>query len=174
MPISEGTHKLGPANGSITIKTYRDGAAKAMGHDLILGLSQWDGTLTVANGGTSVEFSTDASAITVDQGIGGAKALSGKDKTDIIKSMNDKVVSGPITFKSSAVELSDGGMHVRGELSMAGSTAPADGRLRVGDDGQITGALKLSMSSWGIKQFKAMMGALKVKDEIEVEINVRP
>ena len=36
-------------------------------------------------------------------------------------------------------------------------------------DSKIGGSLRLSQSTYGIKQYSAMMGALKVKDQVTVE-----
>jgi hypothetical protein len=158
MSIQAGTHKIGPSNGSLKIKTGREGAAAKAGHDLVLEATTWDGTVEIGDN-ASVTLNVDPNGIEVESGTGGAKPLGDKDKRDIKKSMTEKVLgSSQITFKSSEVDASNGSMNVP---------------LQVGDDGTVRGSIKLSQSQFGIKQFKALMGALKVSDQVEIQIEAK-
>jgi polyisoprenoid-binding protein YceI len=67
-----------------------------------------------------------------------------------------------------------GQLTVEGELSMAGTTQPLTARLSVDDAGGVSGTIPLTQSAWGIKPYRGLMGALKVRDEIEVVIGVNP
>jgi hypothetical protein len=164
MPIPEGTHSIGPSNGSLKVKTGREGAAAKAGHDLVLGVNSWNATVEGGDS-PSIQLTADPASIDVIQGTGGAKALSEKDKGEIKKSITGKVLgSDQISFQSS--EVTDSA--ARGELSIAGSTSAVDVPLNV-DGGSISGSITLSQSEFGIKQFKALMGALKVSDEVTVE-----
>jgi polyisoprenoid-binding protein YceI len=173
MSIQPGTHKIGPDNGSVTIKTGREGAAAKAGHDLVLEATSWDGTLEIGDN-ASCELNVDPGSIEVVSGSGGAKPLGDKDKADIKKSITGKVLgSSQITFKSSEVSADNGSMSVKGDLSVAGGSDSINIPLTVGDDGTVRGSIKLSQSSFGIKQFKALMGALKVSDQVEVQIEAK-
>jgi polyisoprenoid-binding protein YceI len=59
---------------------------------------------------------------------------------------------------------------VEGELSMAGSTRPLTAQLNIEDGGGIGGTIVPTQSDWGIKPYRGLMGALKVRDELEVVI----
>ncbi|MGH2840697.1 MAG: YceI family protein [Solirubrobacteraceae bacterium] len=171
MGIQEGTHKIGPDNGTLTIKTGREGAAAKAGHDLTLEATSWDGTVDVGDS-PSVQLNVDPSGIEVREGKGGAKALDDGDKQDIKKSMSDKILgSSKISFESSEADLDSG--NVKGDLSVAGQSKPISIPLNVGDDGTVSGSVTLSQSDYGIKQFKALMGALKVADTVEVQIEAK-
>jgi polyisoprenoid-binding protein YceI len=173
MSIQPGTHKIGPENGSVTIKTGREGAAAKAGHDLVLEATSWDGTLEMGDS-PSVTLNVDPGSIEVREGSGGAKPLGDKDKADIKKSMKDKILgSSQISFGSSDVKVDNGSMNVSGNLSVAGSSNSINVPLRVGDDGTVRGSVKISQSDYGIKQFKALMGALKVSDSVEVQIEAK-
>lgn len=173
MSIQAGTHQIGPSNGSLKIKTGREGAAAKAGHDLVLNATSWDGTVEIGDN-ASVTLNVDPGGIQVESGSGGAKALSDKDKGDIKKSMDGKVLgSSAITFKSSDVKVDNGSMNVSGDLSVAGSSDSINMPLTVGDDGTVRGSIKLSQSAFGIKQFKALMGALKVADSVEVQVEAK-
>lgn len=169
MPIEAGTHTIGPSNGSLKVKTGREGAAAKMGHDLVLGVGTWEATV---QGGESpsISLTADPGSVSVLEGAGGAKPLSDKDKGDIKKSITGKVLgSTQITFSSSAVEDNGANMTAKGDLSIAGKSAPVTVPLAVGG-GKLSGSVKLSQGDFSIKQFSAMMGALKVKDSVEVVI----
>ncbi len=163
MSIPEGTHKIGPSNGSLTINTGKEGAAAKMGHDLVLTVNSWEATVEGGDS-ASISLTADPGSIEVTSGSGGAKPLSDKDKKDIKKSIAGKVLgSSQITFQSS--EVSDSA--AKGDLSIAGKSDSVNIPLNCSGD-KISGSIRLSQSQFGIKQFSAMMGALKVKDSVEV------
>jgi len=173
MSIQSGTHNIGPSNGSLKIHTGREGAMAKMGHDLVLEITDWSGTVDVGDS-SSVELTASPGSIEVREGSGGAKALSDKDKADIKKSATNKVLgSSPITFKSSEASLDGSTLDVRGDLSINGKSDAVNVPCTVGDDGTVKGSLRFNQSNFAIKQFSAMMGALKVKDSVEVVIEAK-
>ena len=170
MSIPEGTHSIGPSNGSLKIKTGREGAAAKMGHDLVLVVNSWEGTVDVGDS-TSVELSADTSSVEVESGAGGAKPLGDKDKADIKKSIDGKVLKGgQATFKSSEASVDGGTLNVKGDLSIGGGSDSISVPCTIGDDGTVSGSVTFNQSDFGIKPFSAMMGALKVGKQVEVLI----
>jgi hypothetical protein len=164
MSIPEGTHTIGPSNGSLKVKTGKEGAAAKMGHDLVIAVKDWEATIEGGDS-PSIKLSADPSSLEVVGGSGGAKPLSDGDKGDIKKSIDKKVLgSSQISFTSS--EVSDSA--AKGDLSIAGKSSSVNVPLKV-DNGTISGSVTLSQKDFGIKQFSAMMGALKVKDQVTVE-----
>jgi hypothetical protein len=65
-------------------------------------------------------------------------------------------------------------MGVRGELSLGGRKAPVTFDLVSKDDGRITGICTVTHSAFGMKPYSALFGALKVADEVQVEIDTKP
>jgi len=172
MTIQSGTHEVGPDNGSLKIKTGKEGAAAKAGHDLVLGVNSWSGKIDVEGG--SVELTADPGSVEVESGSGGAKPLSDKDKADIKKSISEKVLgSDQISFKSDSVESNGNQITAKGDLSIAGKSNSVSIPLSVKDDGTVSGSLTLSQKDYGIKQFSAMFGALKVKDQVDVLIEAK-
>ncbi len=164
MSIPEGTHTIGPSNGSLKVKTGREGAAAKMGHDLVIGVNSWEATVEGGDS-PSIKLTADPSSLEVISGEGGAKPLGDKDKTDIKKSIDGKVLgSSQISFTSSEVTDSQ----AKGDLSIAGGSSQVSVPISVSGD-KISGSLTLSQKDFGIKQYSAMMGALKVKDQVTVE-----
>ena len=164
MSIPEGSHTIGPSNGTLKVKTGREGAASKAGHDLTLGVNTWEATVEGGDS-PSITLTADPSSIDVIEGHGGAKPLGDKEKADIKKSIDGKVLgSDQITFTSTEVTDSQ----AKGDLSIAGNSSQVAVPISVSGD-KISGSVTLSQSDYGIKQFKALMGALKVKDEVTVE-----
>ena len=162
--------RLGPESGSIFVRTYREGVAAKAGHDLVIEVTRWEATFDPE----TIELTADARSLEVREGLRGIKPLTDKDRAEIRKNIDEKVLRGePITFRSSGVDRSDSRLVVRGDLTMAGTTGPVTAQLGIDPDGRITGTIALTHSSWGIKPYRGLMGALKVRDDVEVEIDVR-
>jgi polyisoprenoid-binding protein YceI len=174
MTLSAGTHRFGPDNTSVQVRTYREGVAAKAGHDLIIDVTRWNATVEVAGeAGWTIELEADPGSLEVREGLRGVKPLTDKDRAEIRKNIDAKVLgSHPIRFRSSAVRLdeADGRLTVEGELTMAGSTRPLTAQLTVEEGGAISGTIRLAQSDWGIRPYRGLMGALKVRDEVEVVI----
>jgi len=164
MSIPEGTHTIGPSNGSLKVKTGKEGAAAKMGHNLTLAVNSWEATVEGGDS-PSIKLTADPSSVAVESGEGGAKPLGDKDKADIKKGMDSKVLgSSQITFTSSEVTDSQ----AKGDLSIAGGSSQVTVPISVSGD-KISGSIQLSQKDFGIKQYSAMMGGLKVTDQVTVE-----
>ncbi|MEY2515135.1 MAG: hypothetical protein QOJ89_2493 [bacterium] len=169
MPIESGTHTIGPSNGSLKIKTGKEGAAAKMGHDLVLGVNSWEATIEGGDS-PSISLTADPGSVEVLEGSGGAKPLSDKDKADIKKSIGSKVLgSDQITFTSSSVDDNGGTITAQGDLSIAGKSSSVSVPLSA-NGGKLSGSITINQDDFGIKQFSAMMGALKVQKQVEVLI----
>jgi polyisoprenoid-binding protein YceI len=168
------SHRIGPEDGSLVVRTYREGVAAKAGHDLVIEVTRWQATLDPAAG--TLELTADPRSLEVREGVRGVKPLTDRDRGEIRANIDDKVLGGqPIEFRSSAVRMPDGPgrLAVEGELTMAGGTRPVTAQLDVGGDGRVTGTIVLAQSAWGIKPYRGLMGALKVRDEVEIVVDVR-
>ena len=167
--------QIGPETGTLTVKTYREGVAAKVGHDLVIEVTRWEGTVELGDGGalSAVELSADPRSLEVREGVRGVKPLSDRDRAEIRKNIDEKVLHGqPIAFRSTAVRQEDGGLAVDGELTMGGSTRPVSARLDA-SGGRVSGTIPLTQSEWGIKPYRGLMGALKVRDELEIVVDAR-
>ena len=169
---------LGPDKGTLQVKTYREGVASKAGHDLVIDVAKWQATLALAPDGSqsTLELSADPCSLQVRDGVGGVKPLTDKDRGEIRKNIDEKVLGRqPISFRSRTVELSDDGsrLSIEGELTMAGKAASVSGQLTVEPDGRITGTIPLTQSEWEIKPYRGLMGALKVRDSLDVVFDGR-
>jgi polyisoprenoid-binding protein YceI len=175
MALSTGTHRFGPDNASLQVKTYREGVAARAGHDLIIEVTRWDATVEVADepAGWTIELNADPRSLEVREGLRGVKPLTDNHRAEIRKNIDTKVLgSQPIRFRATDVRLveEERRLTVEGELSMAGTTRPLTAQLTVDEGGAVSGTIPLTQSAWGIKPYRGLMGALKVRDEVEVVI----
>ncbi|HEX7301017.1 MAG TPA: YceI family protein [Solirubrobacteraceae bacterium] len=177
MAIQVGTHKLGPENGTLSVRTSRTGAAAKAGHDLLIHVTAWEATLEVGEDAapTSMALDADATSLRVREGTGGMQSLDDDDKANIQKTIDDDVLKRRgIQFRSTGVEpAGDGTIGVQGELTLGDKTGPVAFDLAVGDDGSLSGSAVVKQTDWGIKPYSALFGALKVADEVQVAIDAK-
>lgn len=176
MAIQAGTHRLGPDNATLSVHTKRKGAAAKAGHDLVIHVTSWEGTLEVGDdpAATRIALSADATSLRVQKGTGGLQALGDDDKASIHQTIDDEVLKRQdISFRSTAVEPEgDGGrIRVTGDLTLAGTTRPVEFDLVVNDAGKLSGTAVITQSLWGMKPYSALFGALKVADDVEIVLD---
>jgi polyisoprenoid-binding protein YceI len=175
VPLATGSHRLGPENASLRIHTYREGMAAKAGHDLVMEVGRWEGTLVVGSqpGDATVTLQADPHSLEVRQGLGGVKPLTDKDRAEIRRTIDEKILRGrPIAFRSSAVEAVGGRLTVRGDLELAGTTREVAFELDAAPGGRVRGTLPVTQTDWGIKPYRGLMGALRVRDTVEVVLDV--
>ncbi|MHB1533325.1 MAG: YceI family protein [Acidimicrobiales bacterium] len=185
--MTDATFEIGPAQGTLSIRTSRAGMASKIGHDLRIEVTQWEATVTtVADepAKTSVRVVADSRSLKVKEGTGGAKALSDSDRREIEKTTHEKMLKtdkhSEIIFESTAVSGFSGpgspsAATVEGQLTILGTSKPVRLDVRVDPSGggyRVTGGGTIRQTDWGIKPYSAFMGALKVKDEVEIEFDV--
>ncbi|HKR51161.1 MAG TPA: YceI family protein [Pseudonocardiaceae bacterium] len=137
----------------------------AVGHDL---------TLQV----TSLSLDVKADAITADFDAGSLRvtteAVSASDRKKIERNAQDTLETRrypTIGFRSVSVVRDGDRARIEGDLTLHGVTAPISVEAR--DDGKNWHAkIILDQRKFGIKPFSAMLGALKVKPDVEVDISV--
>jgi len=165
--IEPGTHRFGPGNATLSVRTRRGGAAAKAGHDLLLHVTAWEGVLTIGEDGApaAAELTADASSLRVQQGSGGMKPLDEADKANIHQTIDDEVLRRrDVAFRSILID----GRRVEGELTLAGTTRTLALDLTVAGDGAVSGRATVTQSDWGMKPYSALFGTLKVLDEVEI------
>ena len=170
--------RIGPATGDLLIRTRRAGLAATVGHDLTIVATQWAGEVTTGDDPETTELSVDVdlASLAVRDGAGGASPLSDHDRSQIHDTMRRILTpSGAAVarFEARAVATTAGGGSIDGTLSLHGVTQPV--RLavtRTGTDGY-QGTATVRQSAYGIKPYSAMLGALKLRDEVQIDVDVR-
>jgi polyisoprenoid-binding protein YceI len=172
--LTPGTYELGPGDGSVTVKTYREGVAAKVGHDLVIDVGRWEATVEIGPDGaiSAVSLDADAGSLSIREGHRGVKPLTDKDRRDIVQTIDSKILRRqPIACRSTAVRPAGDGVEVEGSLTIAGETRPVTARLQAGPDGRLTGTIPVVQSQWGIKPYRGLMGALKVRDDVEIVVD---
>ena len=176
MPVV-GKHAVGPEHGRLMLRTARQGLAAQVGHDLLIEVTSWSGAVTVAEdpAASSVDITIDTGSLVVREGTGGIKPLSERDIRDIAQTTRRllRVDRHPrARFVSTEVRPRTGGAELAGTFSLAGTERPLT--LTVVELGvhryRATG--RVVQSEYGIKPYSAMLGALKLADPVEVEVEL--
>lgn len=142
----DGTY--GPHNATLTVRTERAGAAAKAGHDLLIEVTRWEGTVA----GGELTLTADPDSLRVREGTGGIKALGDDDKRNIEQTIREEILKGqPISFAG-------------GQLTLNGQTHPV--AATVTDAG---GEAVITQTRWGIKPYSALFGTLKVADDVTVQ-----
>lgn len=154
--------------GEITVFTFKEGLLSAMGHDLALRV----GRFTVDVEGQTVRADIDMSSLRVLHAVVHSapdeRALSAKDRADIEKSARDvlHVDKHPRATFEGALN----GGRLEGTLTLCGV------RRSVSLSQAGAGAFEatLDQPSYGIRPFRAALGALKIKPEVRVRVRLDP
>jgi polyisoprenoid-binding protein YceI len=151
------------------VRTGRTGAVAKAGHDLRLEVTGWEATLEDGR----IELSADATSLKVREGTGGMQALDDGDIANIETTIDDDVLKREtIVFRSTEVTETSSGLSVRGDLTLLGATRPVAFDVAVAD-GALSAVAVVKQTDFGIKPYSALFGALKVADEVRVELEAR-
>jgi polyisoprenoid-binding protein YceI len=178
MAVHAGRHALGTERGRIVLRTFRDGLASQAGHDLTIEVTRWSGELTVGDDLTLADITVriDLSSLVVRDGTGGLKPLTDRDRREI--GVTARKVLGTdrhpeATFTSSAFEPAPaGGGALTGVLTLAGTQRPQNLQVSEGGPDTYHATATVQQSAFGVKPYTAFLGALKVRDAVEVDIDL--
>ena len=181
-----GTFELGPGDGRVLVRTGREGLAARAGHDLAIEITQWSARVTVpgaASGGLAAATLTaelDLGALTVREGTGGAKPLNDRDRRDIQNSARKILGQAPTaSFASSLVipAASASGAPasgaIEGTLTLHGTSRPLRLQVTSPGPGHFRGSATIRQTDFGITPYSGFLGALKLKDEVAIEFDIR-
>ncbi len=176
MSLSSGRRTLGPDNATLTVRTGKTGAAAKAGHDLVLEVTNWTGTLEVGEDPTQtrIELRADGGSLRVLGGSGGVQALGDDDKDAIKQTIDDDILRGAaIEFRSHRAEIGAKTLSVEGELSLGKTSHSVAFELALGPDRRLAGSAKFKQTDFGMKPYSTLFGTLKVADEVEVAIDAQ-
>lgn len=182
--MSEASWILDPqtlASGAARLElwTEKEGVLARAAHDLCLRAQEARLSLDPAG---ALEVAVPIRALRVQGQVkrGQVKPLSAKDHAEIEKNLQSAAVLDAARFPEAVYRgtcaLSGERAEVSGELELRGQKRPLalQGRWRLdGEDAVASGEVRLRQSAWGIKPFSALMGAIKVKDELRVSWSLR-
>jgi polyisoprenoid-binding protein YceI len=178
MTVSSGRLRFGPDNGRLLLRTGRDGVGKSIGHDLIIEVTDWSGHADIPETGprqATIVARFELGSLTVREGRGGVRTLTDKDRRQIER--NARVILDvddypTVTFESTGIGADVGGHVINGTLTVHGAAGQIDVRVHETRPGQYRGTAVVTQSAYGIRPYSAFLGALKVRDDVEVEIEL--
>lgn len=177
MAIHSGRHQFGTDSGRITLRTFRDGLAAQAGHDLTIEATRWSAELAVSEDGTpaSLKVTIDLGALAVRAGTGGLKPLTDRDKREIGVTARkvlavDRFPEATFTATTFQPGTDGAGGTISGTLSLAGRSGPLQLQVSPAGSGRYRATATVRQTDFGIKPYSGFLGALKVRDTVEVEV----
>jgi polyisoprenoid-binding protein YceI len=176
--VADGSYLVGPQSGRLLVKTARTGLGAKAGHDLTIEVTRWHGNVVVNAtdpAKSSVTVEVDVGSFEVRQGTGGVKPLTDADRAEIKDTLRRKILNTEqhpaITFRSRQVSGTAESFRIDGDLTIVGITQPVsvEGQLTAG---RAQGSAVITQTRWGIRPYSAFLGALRLRDEVEVQFDV--
>jgi polyisoprenoid-binding protein YceI len=175
--VPDGSYRVGPQSGRLLVRTARTGLGAKAGHDLAIEVTRWRGNVIVhaaSPASSSVTVEADVDSLEVREGTGGVKPLTDADRAgirDTLRGILNSAAHPLITFVSSQISGTAESFGIDGDLTIAGVTRPVtvEGQLAAG---RAQGAAVVVQSRWGIRPYSAFLGALKLRDEVEVKFDI--
>lgn len=182
-------YTIDPSKSQLTIRVYREGPLARLGHNHIISTRAIRGEIFVADPleNSSLSLAFDVNDLIVDDkslravaGPNFESEVSEKDRTGT----RDNMLSTPVLDVSNYPEISVRSLTVTGavpELTLGveiglrgtGTQISIPVRVDIVDDHLAAhSAFSVSQTELGMQPFSVMMGALRVKDQLDLEINV--
>jgi len=165
-------HVMRRAKGTIHVYTFKDGMLSAVAHDLCVRLEQFAITLE----GEAVHGEFDLKSLFLDgpvrDGAVHPEDYDASKRADVEKAMHNDVLhtdKHPKARFAGKASPKGEGFAVSGELELCGKTAPIAFEVsRAG--GAYRASVELVPSRWGIAQYKALLGTIRLKDVLRVDV----
>ncbi len=178
MSLKTGTYSLNGNSGKVSAYTFKSGLLSKIAHDLLIDINDFKVDVDVPEGGFasgSLKLEIQTNSLKVDcamkDGERNPGTLKEKDIADIEADMAKKVLHpdkySTASFSSKSIQENGDSCHVSGDLSLHGVTKPIDFDIDTSSGG-LKGRFTIVQTDYGIKPFKAMMGTLKIKDEMDI------
>lgn len=174
---------------SLVVQTWKEGAAARLAHDHAIEARAFSGEATFDPAHPellSISVTAQTASMVVDadgprQRLNLPLNVPDKDKdtvTDVLKGEETLDVKKfpTVTFKSTAASVgADGAIMLTGDFTLHGVTKSVKlpVTIDVKDGGVVgKGSFKLNTSDYGIKPYSAFLGAIKVRDEVQIHLRL--
>lgn len=145
---------------TVQVYTWREGLLARVGHDLRL-----SAPARIIREGDGIVVTVDAASLRVDGAMkdGRLVEVSAGDRADIEKALRTEILD---VGRHPLIRWR-GTMDGRGTLELRGRSVALRVPATVDGD-RVRGEVDLTPSAWGIKPFRALLGALKLQDRVRV------
>jgi polyisoprenoid-binding protein YceI len=181
MSLKTGSYCLDTNSGDLHVYTFKEGLLSKLAHDLLIEATDFKVNLEVPEAGFasgSLELEIQANSLKVICALKDGERTDGlkeKDVADIERDMGVKVLHPDkyptANFRSKSIQEKEGGYNINGDLSLHGVTKSIDFDIDTSGE-NLKGTITLLQKNYGIKPFKAMMGTLKIKNEINIRFDL--
>jgi polyisoprenoid-binding protein YceI len=172
------TLTVGPQQGQLLLRTGVEGRAARLGHRLTLLVGSWQCT-TEFEGGTpvSVALELQLPSLEVVRGEGGLKPLGAADRRRVLAGAAETLgrVYPVARWTSTVVGDAPGGYALDGVLDLHGHQYPCPVAVQVSPNGsgqRILATTSVRQTTWGIRPYSQMLGAMQVSDIVQVLVEV--
>ncbi|HHO54692.1 MAG TPA: YceI family protein [Deltaproteobacteria bacterium] len=169
-------HDFTASDSHCYVFTFKRGALAALGHDLKLEVGRFTLTLDGPDSHATFDPASLRVICAMHEGEERRGTLSDSDRATIDGHVSDDILHPrrypEIRWRCTAIT-HDGpnAWRLEGQLTLHGETRPLVARVEQ-RDGRLRTRVRLQQSAFGIRPFRALLGALKIADEIEVELVV--
>jgi YceI-like domain len=158
--------------GTISVFTFKDGILARAAHDLALRLERFD--IVLDGDSLTASLPLDALAVIgpVEGGVVRTDRYDAAKREQVAQAMHSEVLRTarhPTARFVGKATAQGHGFTVSGEFELAGRRAPLS--FEAHRDGAVYRArFELQPSRWGIAPYKALLGAIKVRDLVRIEL----
>ncbi|MCF6159571.1 MAG: YceI family protein [wastewater metagenome] len=184
MNLNPGTYQLTAQSGKLYIYTFKEGMLSAVAHDLLIDATQFTINVNIPStssepAGSEAEIKADSLKVicAMKDGQRQPNTLKQKDLADIEETMFKDVLHPAkypvITFRSTNImQEKEGTYRVKGELTLHGVTRPVEFNANTTTGKDLKGKVTIAQKDFGIKPYKALLGTLKVKNEVDIAFDL--
>jgi len=158
-----------PKDGWLHLNVWKEGLLSRMGHDLLLAIEGFEVKTRQGNNESSraVQVSIPKDSFNVLE----PTNLSAKDKRDILKNIQ-KHLPGDIHFDGVLSGFSSGRATISGTVRIGRLASPVSFPIE-SKDGEVSAKVRLSHRSLQLKPFRAPLGVIRLKDEVDLSFSFR-
>jgi len=161
----------------VRVFTFAEGLLSRIAHDLRLHIEA-EG-VQIQRSGAEVSAELEPDRFIVDGAINNGQldrdALSPRDRNKIVGTVRGEILKTSqhpmIRFKGTVREQGEHVLELAGELELAGLRRPL-AFVATREDGRIKARLTLRPTTWGIRPYKALAGAIRLQDRVVIELDL--
>lgn len=160
------------AKGTISVFTFKDGILARAAHDLALRMGEFE----IALDGDRVTAVMPLEGLDVvgpvEGGVVRPERYDASQRAEILRNMHGDVLRSARypTARFTGRAIPDGtGFKVDGQLELAGRTTTLSFDVQCNGD-VYRARFEMPPSRWGIQPYKALLGAIKLKDNVRIEL----
>jgi polyisoprenoid-binding protein YceI len=168
---------FGPDQATCEVLTFKEGLLSPVAHDLLLRVTAF--RITVEPEAPAVSAELDAGSLRVVTAMRDGRPASGALRPADVKEIEAIIVREVlrasrfpvIRFESASASRTETGYEIAGQLSLTGTTQALSLHVRR-DAGRLSTEASIHQPDYGIRPYRAMLGALRVKPEVLVRLTI--